>query len=305
MHEQVHSHQQTVRQMNEHRSGIEFPRTARAIGLACAMLLAAVTCTDLHAQEAAEYFQQNCMSCHTIGGGRLTGPDLKDVGARRERAWLIDFIMDPKAAIDRGDPAALEMVAEARGVIMPTLPTMTRSRAEALLDLIAAESELEQSQFKGIQISERPFTAEDVARGRRLFLGEERLAGGAAPCMSCHAVQGIGGLGGGTLAPDLTTVYERYGDRRTLATWLAAPATATMQAVFKQRPLTSEETLALVAWFEHTLKRNPADPSTARLNFLLLGLGGTVLLLGLFDVIWNRRFRSVRRALLTQERKRA
>ena len=37
------------------------------------------------AQEAADFFRQNCISCHTVGGGRLTGPDLKNVTQRKER----------------------------------------------------------------------------------------------------------------------------------------------------------------------------------------------------------------------------
>jgi mono/diheme cytochrome c family protein len=36
-------------------------------------------------QEAADFFRQNCISCHTVGGGRLTGPDLKNVTQRKER----------------------------------------------------------------------------------------------------------------------------------------------------------------------------------------------------------------------------
>ena len=47
-----------------------------------ALTLAAGT---LRGQETAQYFRQNCASCHTIGGGRLTGPDLKDVTKRKER----------------------------------------------------------------------------------------------------------------------------------------------------------------------------------------------------------------------------
>ena len=41
------------------------------------------------AQDTPDYFRQNCMNCHTIGGGRLTGPDLKDVAQRRDTEWLI------------------------------------------------------------------------------------------------------------------------------------------------------------------------------------------------------------------------
>jgi mono/diheme cytochrome c family protein len=266
-----------------------------------ALLLSATPWTS-RAQDAATDFRQSCMSCHTIGGGRLTGPDLKDVHTRRERDWLVSFITDAPAMINRGDPTALKLLEEARGVVMPAFPTMTRARAEALIDLISAESSGESSAFKGVQLSDRPFTPADVETGRKLFTGEQRLAAGAAPCMSCHAVQGIGGLGGGTLAPDLTTVFERYENRTVLATWLTAPATPTMQSMFRAEPLTQDEVLALTAYFESTLQRNPADPSASRLNFLLLGLGGTVLLLGLFDVLWNKRHRSVRRALVDRMR---
>ncbi|MBR9978178.1 MAG: cytochrome c [Bacteroidetes bacterium] len=268
----------------------------------CCIVLLLLFPLQMSAQPDVEYFKQNCMSCHTIGGGRLTGPDLKDVHEKRDRSWLLDFISDPQGMIATGDPLALQLLEESRGVIMPTLPSMTRARAEAMIALIEAESALEESQFKGMQISNRPFTAEDVETGRRLFTGEQRIVSGAASCISCHAVHGIGGFGGGTLAPDLTTIYERYENRTVLASWLTAPATPTMQSLFRDHPLTADEVLALTAYFEQTLQRNPADPSASRLNFLLLGLGGTVLLLGLFDVLWNRRFRTVRRALVDRMR---
>lgn len=120
--------------------------------------------------------------------------------------------------------------------------------------------------------------------------------------MSCHTVQGIRFFGGGTLAPDLTTVFERYEGRKTLATWLSAPATPTMGSVYKQQQLDGEEILALVAYFQSTLARNPDDVSTTRLNFILLGLAGALLVLGLFDIVWNKRLRTVRRALVQEKR---
>ena len=248
-------------------------------------------------QETADFFKLNCSSCHTIGGGRLTGPDLKNVTERKDKAWLIKFIQDPRASIDAGDAYAQQLVQEARGAIMPTLPTVTKARAEALMNLIEAESKLPKSQFQGVQISDRPFTPADVQRGRDLFLGNTRLKNGGAPCISCHNVNGIGGLGGGLLGPDLTTVFERYDGRKTLSTWLSAPATPTMQATFKETPIDADEILPLVAFFQSTNQMAGGDNSTARINFLLLGLGGTVVLLALFDVIWNKRFRAVRRPL--------
>lgn len=266
--------------------------------LATLLLLWCGPMVTIQAQEAADYFRQNCMSCHTIGGGRLTGPDLKSVSDRKDRAWLTSFLLDPKGIIDSGDPYAAELLQQSRGVIMPTVAGMNRARAEALLDLIVAESQLEKSQFAGVRISERPFTPQDIERGREIFIGRVSLSNGGPSCISCHNIHGIGGLGGGTLAPDLTTVFERYEGRKALATWLTTPATPTMQSVFKQQPLDAEEVLALVAYFQHTLERSPEDISTVRLNFVLLGLAGSLLLLGVFDVAWNKRFRAVRRPLV-------
>ena len=71
------------------------------------------------AQETAAYFKANCASCHTIGGGRLTGPDLKDVVKRageagKDRDWLITYIQDPQRMINSGDPYATRLLQEAR-----------------------------------------------------------------------------------------------------------------------------------------------------------------------------------------------
>jgi hypothetical protein len=75
-----------------------------------------------------------------------------------------------------------------------------------------------------------------------------------------------------------------------------------MQSLFKEHPIDAEEVLPLVAYFQNTLQRNPEDPSTARLNFVLVGLGGTLLMLAIFDIIWNKRLKTVRRALVREKR---
>ena len=212
------------------------------------------------AQEAAAFFRQNCANCHTIGGGRLVGPDLKGVPGQRDRSWLIQFMQSPKAVIEGGDAYALRLRDEARGVIMPTVPGMTAERAGALLDLIAAESALESSQFKGLQIPDTPFTPEDVARGEALFAGIRRLQEGGPACLACHTTARLPALGGGRLGPDLSRVFERLHGRKGLASWLSAPATTTMRAVFSERPLRSEEILPLVAFLEASARQG--RPST-------------------------------------------
>ena len=269
-----------------------------------------------HGQDTPDYFRQNCLNCHTIGGGPLSGPDLKNVTERQDREWLIRFMQNPQAVIASGDPYALKILEESRNIPMPILPGMTRDRAERLLDLIEAESQLEESQFKGLQISTAPFTAADVEAGRAIFQGTQRLEAGGTACIACHAINdaSLGGprdedlrysavatLGGGRLGPDLTKVYERLQGRKSLSAWLVAPATETMQPIFKNHPLTGEEIHSLVAYFEATAERSPTDPSSSRVLLLLTGLIGAAGLVFVMDAIWRRRFHAVRRPLVEQE----
>jgi len=254
------------------------------------------------AQQPPEYFRQNCMSCHTIGGGRLTGPDLKDVTQRQERTWLKRFLQDPQAMIGSGDPYARQLVEQARGVVMPKPPGITPDLADALLDFIEAESKLPQSQFAGTSITDRPFTAAEVTRGHELFVGLRPLEGGGPSCAACHTVGSIQGLGGGRLGPDLTRVYERLGDRKAVGTWLIAPATPTMQAVFRKKVLTQDEILVLLAYLEESSAVQPSD-QTQVITFFLLGLGGMVLGLVALQGAWRQRLRAVRRPLVESQKR--
>ncbi|MCC7476675.1 MAG: c-type cytochrome [Pirellulales bacterium] len=263
----------------------------------CAVLWVATAASSL-GQDTPDYFRQNCMSCHTIGGGRLTGPDLKDVTKRKDREWLTKFLLNPRGVIDSGDPYAKKLFEEARNVPMPTPPGITADRAAKLLDLIEAESKLETSQFKGAQVSTEPFTDQDRAKGRAIYLGTQRLGAGGTACISCHSMCDVPALGGGLLGPDLTNVYERLKGRAPLSAWLVAPGTETMQPIFKNHPLSSEEINSLVAYFESTTAQPPADSSGGQVTFLLSGLAGAVFGVFFLDSLWRRRFYSVRRTLV-------
>lgn len=271
------------------------PLTTLLLLLAAAL---AVPVDAVELQPAATFFRQNCMSCHTIGGGRLVGPDLRHVEQRKDAAWLESFIVNPKAKLDAGDPYAIRLKEEARGAIMPPIAGMTPEIAKELLALITAESALEKSQFAGLQISDEPFTAADLERGRALFVGRAALANGGPSCLSCHTVRGLGGLGGGRLAPDLTKVYERLQGRKNLASWLQAPATPTMRPLFIDSALTNEEILPLVAYLENAARQGGEDNAPTQPTFLLLGLGGAAAGMVVADAVWRRRFRAVRRPLV-------
>ncbi|MBN9657604.1 MAG: c-type cytochrome [Acidobacteria bacterium] len=272
-----------------HRIGPVFP---------IAIILAAASMA-LQAQDAVDFFRENCTSCHTIGGGRLTGPDLKNVTQRKDRAWLVQFLQSPQAMIDKGDGYALKLKQEARDVVMPTINGMSLARAELLLSMIETESKLPKSQFVGLQISDRPFTEQDVELGKALFMGHKKLANGGPPCVTCHTFNGAEGFGGGRLGPDLSKAYERLQGRKAMGAWLYAPATPTMNPTFKKAALKAdEEILPLLALFESTARAGGEDDRTGMAGFFAAGFVVAVLCLGLFAVIWKARFRGVRDTLV-------
>lgn len=265
--------------------------------LTTALILAALAAAA-NAEEAAAYFRSNCMSCHTIGGGRLVGPDLKDVSRRADRDWLVKFIANPRQFLDAGDPYALKLKEEARGAIMPNISGLDLNRSAALLDLIEAESKLPKSQFSGLNIGDQPFGINHINAGRAIFEGTKPLANGGPSCLACHSVEHLRALGGGRLGPDLTKVYERMNGRKNLASWLQAPATLTMRPLFVNRSLTNDEISALVAFLEDTARKGAPQSDTSTLSFLFLGLGGSVLGFVGVDAIWRKRFRGVRKPMV-------
>ncbi len=67
---------------------------------------------DEMARRGESLFQTiGCNGCHTVGGGRLTGPDLLGVTERRSLDWFVAMVIDPDSML-REDPAARELFTE-------------------------------------------------------------------------------------------------------------------------------------------------------------------------------------------------
>lgn len=86
------------------------------------------------ASDGAQLFQI-CGACHTIGKGKLIGPDLYKVTERHDREWLIRFIRNSQEVIQSGDPYAVKLFEEYNKVPMPP-STYTDEQINAVLDFI-------------------------------------------------------------------------------------------------------------------------------------------------------------------------
>ena len=66
---------------------------------------------ELHEKGEALFQSKGCVACHTIGKGKLVGPDLKGVTDKRDQEWLAKWLKDPDSMI-LTDPTAKELLKE-------------------------------------------------------------------------------------------------------------------------------------------------------------------------------------------------
>ncbi len=237
-----------------------------------------------------ELFRQKCSGCHTIGGGKLVGPDLQDVSARRDPQWLQKFISDPPAMLD-SDPIAQQLLRENDNVRMPNLG-LSADEVGQLLAFLGAPASGAGS--KPAPAGAAAALVGNSGAGEKLFSGEKALVNGGPHCMACHTVSGLGLIGGGSLGPDLTHVAQRFGEVG-LAGALKTIAFPTMQGPFLNKALTPQEQADLVAFLKQSDAAQPPVTSVAPGSFSLnalyvfgAGLAIAGLLFDLLAVIWAR-----------------
>ncbi|HIO67170.1 MAG TPA: c-type cytochrome [Flavobacteriales bacterium] len=90
--------------------------------LSLLFIVSTITVPNVNADDehpGAAIFKQNCATCHTIGEGKLTGPDLQDVHKRvPSEEWMVPWIRSSSAVIKSGDAYAMEIFEEYNKVQM-------------------------------------------------------------------------------------------------------------------------------------------------------------------------------------------
>ena len=233
----------------------------------------------------ALFTAKGCNACHTIGGGDLVGPDLAGVTERRTEEWLTKWLTAPDQMLT-SDPDAQAMLAKYNNVPMPNLG-LTPDEVAALIAYMGGGA------TTGGATAELP--AGDATSGKAYFVGDKRFENGGPQCMSCHSVAGIGSLGGGNLGPDLTTSGFVQSDVA-FASFMGAPSTQTMGAIWANTPLTAQEQADLYAFLSKA-SVTQREPS-ALLQIAILAVVGAAVLIGLAQVYWGKRSKGVRKPMI-------
>ena len=236
--------------------------------------------------EGAQYFNQICTACHTIGKGRLVGPDLANVQERRSDQWLQKFIKSSQTLINSGDPDAVAIFEEYNKMVMPDAPFTDDQIGAVIVYIKAASGGSEEAALieTGAQSNE-----ENVVLGQNLFQGKVRLANGGPSCISCHHVKNDAVIGGGILARELTTVFSRMGEPGVRAILGSAPFPV-MQQAYLNKPLTDEEIFSIVSFLEQADKDHMfQQPRDYGVKLAVTGIVGLIVLLVVFSLLWRKR----------------
>jgi mono/diheme cytochrome c family protein len=183
-----------------------------------------IFCNTLTAQNQGEQlFKSVCTACHTIGKGRLVGPDLKGINEKVPQEWLIRFIKSSQTMVKSGDKDAVAIFNEFAKVPMPD-NQFSDDQIISILDYIKSADQgapaaqaadttaaVAADTTRAADTTAVTFTYQMVQQGRSLFEGYTPFSSGAAPCISCHNIQGLTFLGGGKLALDLTKAFTKLG----------------------------------------------------------------------------------------------
>jgi len=249
------------------------------------------------ADQGRALFEQKCVACHTIGGGKKVGPDLQGVTTRRDQAWLTSWISAPDQMLAQKDPTATQLLQENNNVPMPNM-ALAQADVAALIAYFTSVDK--GTAAPAAQPAAPALPAGDAALGQQMFSGAVPFQNGGPPCLTCHTVAGIGSLGGGTLGPDLTPAFNKYGGEAGVTTFLSTVPLPTMNAVWTVHPFTPQEMANLTAFLKQASGGGPpVDPTGLLAGAAAVGAAGLVVLAQLY---WRHRLTAVRRPLVVRSR---
>lgn len=271
-------------------------------------LLTGLLIQQVTAQDGAALYK-TCAACHTIGGGKTVGPDLKGITKRRTNDWLVQFIQSSGKLIKAGDPDAVAVFKQFNNIPMPD-NALTVDQINKILAHIdggsggAAIDPKQAALQHKVDSMLKANSPLDILAGKELFNGERRFENGGASCTSCHNATYNNSGKGGILAKDLTKAYSRLGGFAGIKGIIASAPFPSMLATYKNHPVTEIENAQLQLFLKNTDEQNPIQPLVEKAWFLHAAMVvGLVILLAITGLWFRRKRFSVNHAVLKRQEK--
>ncbi len=267
--------------------------------IATVALLIALLVPVLAQDKGEATFKQICAACHTIGKGKLVGPDLANVHTRQSEEWLKQFIRSSQTVIKSGDKYADSLFKAFNQAVMPDQPTLTDEQIKNILAYIK-----DNNSAPAITAIDSTALSGDAQKGQDLFVGNIRFLNNGPTCNSCHNVNMKGFASGGALAKDLTQVVTRLSVDGVKGMMSGLPFPQMKQS-YGAKPLTGQEIADIAAFLKRADELAATQPISNIGNKMLLGgITGGVALLFLFSFLWiKRKQRTVNYAIYKRQLK--
>lgn len=267
-----------------------------------------------NAQDGEQLFQQ-CKACHTIGQGKLLGPDLLNVSKRRDAAWVKNFIKSSQTMVKIGDADAVALFEE-----FNKLPMLDYNLPDADIDTIikyidsfstadSDEGGTESAADSLAAVKAAAYLAsidtdENEAKGKALFQGSRNFKNGGASCISCHHVNTIDGAQGGLLAMDLTNTFSRIGGMAGIKGIIDFPPYPAMRDAYQHAALTEDERVQLQVFLMRADKKGAEVAEGSVSELIKQGIIGVLVLLVIISLVWfKRKKRSVNYHIIKRQRR--
>lgn len=254
----------------------------------------------LLSQNGEANFNKICVACHTIGKGKLIGPDLKDISKKKDAEWLLNFIKSSEKVIKNKDAYAVALFEEYNKIPMPDV---NLSDAEIQQLIVYIDEQSSSYIANDSSKSEVPdVVSGNIDIGRDLFIGDKQFEKGGAACISCHNVADSKVLYGGNLAKDLSESYQllKSPGINSVLKFLTFPA---MANTYTKKELTESEIADLIAFLKYTSdNKNSAVAQSFNQMFFLYSLLFFIALLYFFHIFWkNKKPDSVKEHIYNRE----
>ncbi|OFX58825.1 MAG: hypothetical protein A2066_16160 [Bacteroidetes bacterium GWB2_41_8] len=271
-------------------------------------LLTGLFIQQVTAQDGATLYK-TCVACHTIGGGKTVGPDLKGITKRRTNEWLVQFIQSSGKLIKSGDPDAVAVFKQFNNIPMPD-NALTVDQINKILAHIdggeggAAIDPKQAALQHKVDSMLKTNSPLDILAGKELFNGDRRFENGGASCTSCHNATYNNSGKGGIIAKDLTKAYSRLGGFAGIKGIIASAPFPSMLATYKNHPVTEIENAQIQLFLKNTDEQNPVQPVVEKAWFFYAAMVvGLVILLTITGLWFRRKRLSVNHAILKRQEK--
>jgi len=277
------------------------------------LFIALIPTSVLPQTNGEKIFMSVCRACHTIGQGRLVGPDLANIQNRLKEDWIVKFVKSSQTVVKSGDPIAVKIFNEYNKIIMPD-QSFTDAQIIEVINYIKEkspkESDTKKSNAPAFKIKNSlGFNFDEAGRdefkiGGQYFTGEKRFENKGPACISCHNVVNNNLISGGLLAKDLTSAFSRL-NAGGIDAIISNPPFPIMKTAFENKQLTQDEKYYLLAFLKHVdFTSKYQKPENHNERFIYAGLVGVFSLFFVFGVIWfNRKKGSVKQDIFKRQLK--